>query len=806
MISCEEAQYLVIVDSLQPNPLPVSRHRNEGRETHRKDNTVNRFQYDLRNFRASLVVCVVLTGSSVLCADSDLATAAKNVKQVIAHRGASAERPECTLVSIRRAIEVGATAVEVDVRTSRDGQLFILHDRTLDRTTNGSGPASELTLAELQKLDAGSSFDPAYRNERIPSLIQVAQACRGEIELLLDLKEQGDDYDRQVATVIRQHGDPMQTIIGVRSVVQAERFRRLLPQARQLALIPSVESIEGFAKAGVDTIRLWPGWLRKNDRLAQRVHSTGKQLHLNGTMGELDETIELLAFRPSSLLSDHPARLLDSLKSIVRDGDSSDSLRSMIEKADGAPLKPGDSQVGARTFLNRDYLMLEIPKEISGLPRYAFNGGDGAQVRLQFRQQAVVFAVFEYNSTGSWSFPDSRSPEEHGWHQWRTRTYRGSSNPGSDEKPNRASIWFREFQPNQQLAGLPAWWLCLGITDLETAGTIDGFKAGLISNVRPPVLRYSHAAAAAEHRPLHIPDFESVDSFRQWQTRQRAQFVDRFLYQYTGDVTISEGEETQHETHHRREFHVTLDGQRLFRFFRLEPRSSASTELLPTIVCFMGHGKIAQILDDDNSYQHACADVFAKAGFLVYAMENIGMDSGRDTHLDLDQSLRLEGHGWYSLLFAHQRITLDHVFADGQVDANNVGVAGVSTGGLLALSAAVMEPRISAVSVQGIFGSMRTSFIRDRNRHCRCGAIPGLLPEFDLPELALLVAPRALHVSNGRTDGFSPEESERCVNLIAPLYQWAGGQKPVFTVSPGGHEFTLEPARTFFTTQLRPSS
>ena len=57
-------------------------------------------------------------------------------KQIIAHRGASAERPECTLSAIERALETGATATEVDVRTSRDGQLYILHDATLDRTTN----------------------------------------------------------------------------------------------------------------------------------------------------------------------------------------------------------------------------------------------------------------------------------------------------------------------------------------------------------------------------------------------------------------------------------------------------------------------------------------------------------------------------------------------------------------------------------------------------------------------------------------------------------------------------------------------
>ena len=101
-------------------------------------------------------------------ASQGLPAAANRVSQIIAHRGASTERPECTLAAIRRAIEVGATAVEVDVRTSRDGNLFILHDATLDRTTNGEGAASNLTLAELQQLadsgGAGASVRRGHQN------------------------------------------------------------------------------------------------------------------------------------------------------------------------------------------------------------------------------------------------------------------------------------------------------------------------------------------------------------------------------------------------------------------------------------------------------------------------------------------------------------------------------------------------------------------------------------------------------------------------------------------------------------------
>lgn len=271
------------------------------------------------SFTATVALTVSLLCSFAIAADSDRATAAAAVTQLIAHRGASIERPECTLAAIRRAIEVGATAVEVDVRTSRDGQLFILHDSTLDRTTNGKGPASDSTLEQLQKLDAGSWFDEKYKGERIPSLIEAAEVCRQKIDLLLDLKEQGDEYDRKVVTVIRKHGNPKRTVVGVRSVDQAKRFRELLPEAKQLALIPAVDSIEEFAGAGCEVIRLWPRWLKDGDEPVRRVRAAGKGLHLNGTDGSLAETLHLLKHRPVSLSSDDPRKLRATLKELASD-------------------------------------------------------------------------------------------------------------------------------------------------------------------------------------------------------------------------------------------------------------------------------------------------------------------------------------------------------------------------------------------------------------------------------------------------------------------------------------------------------
>ena len=81
-------------------------------------------------------------------------------RPVIAHRGDSAHFPENTLPSFDRAIELGADAIEFDLRVSRDGEVVIIHDPTVDRTTDGTGAVSSLTLAELKRLDAGARFSP----------------------------------------------------------------------------------------------------------------------------------------------------------------------------------------------------------------------------------------------------------------------------------------------------------------------------------------------------------------------------------------------------------------------------------------------------------------------------------------------------------------------------------------------------------------------------------------------------------------------------------------------------------------------
>lgn len=244
-----------------------------------------------------------------------LREAAANVRQIVAHRGSSSDRPENTRAGTLRAVEVGATAVEVDVRTSRDGKLVLSHDADLSRTTDGAGLVGEKTWDELRRLDAGGKFDRRFAGERIPSLDEILTLCRGRIDVLLDLKEDGDEYVARVVQAVRNCGEPGRTIVGVRSTEQARRFRRLLPEARQIGLIASPNDIEPYAAAGVEMIRLWPKWLA-DSALVDRVRRAGVQLHLNGTTGDAAELSSLLRHRPDSVSGDDPARIVATLREL----------------------------------------------------------------------------------------------------------------------------------------------------------------------------------------------------------------------------------------------------------------------------------------------------------------------------------------------------------------------------------------------------------------------------------------------------------------------------------------------------------
>lgn len=101
---------------------------------------------------------------------------------IIGHRGAPSVEPENTLRSFQRALTMGVAAVELDVQLTKDGRLAVIHDETVDRTTNGRGPVHDFSLAELQRFDAG-------KGEAVPSLEEVFELVKGRAHLMVELKQ-----------------------------------------------------------------------------------------------------------------------------------------------------------------------------------------------------------------------------------------------------------------------------------------------------------------------------------------------------------------------------------------------------------------------------------------------------------------------------------------------------------------------------------------------------------------------------------------------------------------------------------------
>lgn len=113
---------------------------------------------------------------------------ATNIPMVVAHRAGALHAPENTLAAIRAALADSVAAIEVDVRLTQDGIPVLLHDRELDRTTNGKGPVSQMTLNALRNLDAGSWFADRFHGECVPTLDEALALVDGRAELLVEIK------------------------------------------------------------------------------------------------------------------------------------------------------------------------------------------------------------------------------------------------------------------------------------------------------------------------------------------------------------------------------------------------------------------------------------------------------------------------------------------------------------------------------------------------------------------------------------------------------------------------------------------
>ena len=234
------------------------------------------------------------------------------VPLVIAHRGASVDAPENTLAAVEIALAQGADRVEVDVRRTADGHLVLVHDTDLRRTTDvaadrAGDPVGTFTLAELQRLDAGSWHDPRFAGERIPTLPQLLDLVRGRAGVHLELKDPAryPGIEQQVVAALRPGDDVLVQSFDHAGV---RRVHALAPRLRVGLLTEEPLDAAAVRAAAAFAAEINPAVEVVDAELVETVREHG----LGVSVWTVDDTAELervLALGVDGIITDVPAVL-----------------------------------------------------------------------------------------------------------------------------------------------------------------------------------------------------------------------------------------------------------------------------------------------------------------------------------------------------------------------------------------------------------------------------------------------------------------------------------------------------------------
>lgn len=252
---------------------------------------------------------------------------------VFAHRGASYDLPEHTLAAYLRALDEGADGLECDVRLTRDGHLVCVHDRRLDRTSNGRGLVSARTLAELDALDFGSwhpagapsgDLPPDESHTRLLTLARLLDAVLAAgrpVRLLVETKHPsrfGSLVERRLVDLLRQYGlvdpapdDPVQVTVMSFSPLAVRRIRELapaLPTVLLLEVLPPWLRL-GRLPFGARIAGPGIGLLRARPQLLPALRAAGNQVYV-WTVNEPADVELMLAEEVDGIITDRPAHVL----------------------------------------------------------------------------------------------------------------------------------------------------------------------------------------------------------------------------------------------------------------------------------------------------------------------------------------------------------------------------------------------------------------------------------------------------------------------------------------------------------------
>ena len=230
---------------------------------------------------------------------------------IFAHRGSSAYAPENTLAAFKLAVKQHADGIELDVKLSSDNQVVVIHDDTVNRTSNGTGWIKSLSLPELKRLDVGSKFSPAYKSERIPTLAEVFEIVGQKILINVELKNYtspADDLPDRVIAIVKEYGLETSVILSSFNMIALIRARSILPKI-PLGLL----TVSGLAELTLRSklvrlgplFALHPNYLDVTPKLIHAAHRANSQIHTY-TVNQVDDIRQIFAAGVDGIFTDDP--------------------------------------------------------------------------------------------------------------------------------------------------------------------------------------------------------------------------------------------------------------------------------------------------------------------------------------------------------------------------------------------------------------------------------------------------------------------------------------------------------------------
>ncbi len=232
---------------------------------------------------------------------------------IIAHRGASAHAPENTLAAFRLALEHGADGIELDAKLTSDGEVVVIHDQTVDRTTGSQGVVREMTLARLKALDAGSFFDAEFAGEPIPTLSEVFDLISSRALINVEITNYTsirDDLPDKIADLVIHHRMQNNILFSSFHPLNLLRIKRRLPQVPVAILTQEGAGLVPRILRG-ETGRLFapkfihPYYTDVNEKVMAEEHRRGRRVNV-WTVNEPDDMRYLFKIGIDGIITDDP--------------------------------------------------------------------------------------------------------------------------------------------------------------------------------------------------------------------------------------------------------------------------------------------------------------------------------------------------------------------------------------------------------------------------------------------------------------------------------------------------------------------